>query len=345
MLVVKGGSAALTREIEELLAPSVPALRSGELDERASAALLRDLTQLVLTSDHIEDVFADDRVIEGELGRVVQGGVWRRGEPLEDVRIKLDTLGYVAATAARLAPAEVVRAALERGAAAVHACFVALKNEDPAQASERGRGLEALFRIDGADEDGRLELEEAVADELAGLVEDGLVTLPEVACDVDLGREMAPLAQEALIKRIEQLAPSIRRHGPTSWSFIGPRTLHVSYTPLSEPDAGEAEQKLRAFSDEIVAASSELGISVRRPTPPLGAPRTASVRLDSSKASPAAARPSPPKAASKSTPPSPSPSPPAARPIAKPASTLKLGSRVGGAAKSPRAAGKTQDKS
>lgn len=334
MLVVKGGSAALTREIEELLAPSVPALRAGELDERASAALLRDLTQLVLTSDHIEDVFADDRVIEGELGRVVQGGVWRRGEPLEDVRIKLDTLGYVAATAARLAPAEVVRAALERGAAAVHACFVAL----PVHTAEPAV-REALFRIDGADEDGRLELEEAVAEELAGLVEDGLVTLPDVACDVDLGREMAPLAQDALNKRIEQLAPSIRRHGPTSWSFTGPRTLHVSYTPLSEPDASEAEQKLRAFSDEIVVASSELGISVRRPTPPLGAPRTASVRLDSPKPAPL----SPPKAASKSTPPSPPPSPPAARPIAKPASTLKLGSRVG-TAKSPRAAGKAQDK-
>lgn len=332
MLVVKGGSAALTREIEELLAPSVPALRAGELDERASAALLRDLAQLVLTSDHIEDVFADDRVIEGELGRVVQGGVWRRGEPLEDVRIKLDTLGYVAATAARLAPAEVVRAALERGAAAVHACFVAVHGAEPTV-------REALFRIDGADEDGRLELEEAVAEELAGLVEDGLVTLPEVACDVDLGREMAPLAQDALNKRIEQLAPSIRRHGPTSWSFTGPRTLHLSYTPLSEPDASEAEQKLRAFSDEIVVASSELGISVRRPTPPLGAPRTASVRLDSPKPAPV----SPPKAASKSTPPSPSPSPPAARPIAKPASTLKLGSRVG-SAKSPRAAGKAQDK-
>jgi hypothetical protein len=299
ILVVKGGAVALARELEELMAPQLARIAprierraiGGEVtstfgDEAADEAveeLVVEMTRTLMDSDHVEDVFAEDNVIRRDIFRTLRDGLFQaelteepedEGEP--SVKVRLDTLGYVAATASRLAEPKELRDALERAASMVHARFAAYSPE----------AREATFRLDGGSDDERLELEEAVDDELTDLVEQGLVDLPTVERRIDMGRAFSPAEQRAAGGPIEAAArATILRTGCVAeWEFADPRTLALTFTPLSDQDARDVDKHVAAFARELAAA---LGARAPKAEPP---PRSAR----GGAAAPASARPKAP---------------------------------------------------
>src|SRR3954452_4254420 len=120
ILVVKGGATALARELEELMAPRLAriapriepmAIVGGEVTSTFGSesiddeveTLVDELTSALMDSDHVEDVFAEDNVIRRDIFRTLREGLLRAPlegvDPVEEqVHIRLDTLGYVAAT-------------------------------------------------------------------------------------------------------------------------------------------------------------------------------------------------------------------------------------------------------
>jgi len=265
ILVVKGGATALARELEELMAPRllrvVPrieplAIVGGEVTSTFGSesiddeveALVVELTAALMDSDHVEDVFAEDNVIRRDIFRTLRDGLLRapaEGEGVveEQVHVRLDTLGYVAATVSKLASAGAMREALGRAAELVQAHFTAYSAED----------REATFLLEDGDPDGRLELEEAIADELTDLVEAGIVDLPTIERTIDLGRPLPPAEHRALAARIDAAGQqTILRGGcVASWEMDDARTLAISFTPLSDQDARDVDQLVAAFAREL----------------------------------------------------------------------------------------------
>ena len=199
VLVVKGGSDALAREVDELIAPSLEKILArmapstvlgGEVTntfgddttDEIVEELVAEIAAAMMESDHVEDVFAEDHVIRRDVFRVLRTELWRAHEALVDsaqdpLVIRLDTLGYVAATAAKHADDVVLRDALNRAAEVVSAELIDY------DATERQVTFEPSPE---AGPDARIELEEAIADELTGLVDSGLVELPGVERRVPL---------------------------------------------------------------------------------------------------------------------------------------------------------------
>ncbi len=280
ILVVKGGATALARELDELMTPEIttiaPRLRPRSLlvgeptstfgDEAVDQSvedMVVKLTHALMNSDHVEDVFAEDAVIRRDIFRVVRDGL--RDPPGEiglggdepgghiSVTVKLDALGYVAATASRRADASTLRLALDRAASVTHARFSGFSPEL----------REATFRLEGGGPDERLEIEEAVADELTDLVEQGLVELPTVERTVELPRAIAPSERRALRARIDAAADAtLARAGcVAAWEIADPRTLRVLFTPLSDQDARAVDAPTTAFAREVatILASTSNG--------------------------------------------------------------------------------------
>ncbi len=294
ILVVKGGATALARELEELMAPRLLriaprieplAIVGGEVTSTFGSesiddeveALVVELTAALMDSDHVEDVFAEDNVIRRDIFRALRDGLLRApAEGIdvveEQVHIGLDTLGYVAATVSKLASASAMREVLGRAAELVQAHFTAYSAED----------REATFLLEDGDPDGRLELEEAIADELTDLVEAGIVDLPTIERTIDLGRPLPPAEHRALASKIDAAGQqTILRGGcVASWEMEDARTLAVSFTPLSDQDARDVDPLVAAFARELKTIVGE------RPSGPSLAPAP--------KPSPAPAKPSRP---------------------------------------------------
>ncbi len=273
ILVVKGGATALAREIEELMIPGIAkiaprvepfAVIGGEVtstfgSEAADEAvedLVLELTTALMDSDHVEDVFAEDNVIRRDIFRALREGLLRPPdgaiEPDEEqVKIKLDMLGYVASTVSKLCELDMLRDALGRAAEAVQAHFTAYSAEE----------REATFTLEDGDPDGRLELEEAIADELTDLVEHGEIELPTLDRHLDLGRALSPAEQRASRNRFDTIAKQtlLRTGCAASWEFEGPRAIKVTFTPLSEQDGREVDELVTAFGRELLVALREGG--------------------------------------------------------------------------------------
>lgn len=288
ILVVKGGATALARELEELMLPGIAKIAPGiqpfaviggevtstfgsEAADEAVEDLVLELTSALMDSDHVEDVFAEDNVIRRDIFRALREGLLRppdgTTEPDEEqVKIKLDTLGYVASTVSKLCDATMLREALGRAAEAVQAHFTAYSAED----------REATFTLEDGDPDGRLELEEAIADELTDLVEHGEIDLPTIDRHLDLGRALAPAEQRASRGRFDAIAKQtlLRTGCAASWEFEGPRVVKVTFTPLSEQDGREVDELVTAFGRELVLALRE-GIAPAAPARPTRAVKAA----------------------------------------------------------------------
>ena len=284
ILVVKGGATALARELEELMAPRfvriVPriepmAIVGGEvtstfgsesLDDEVES-LVDELTAALMDSDHVEDVFAEDNVIRRDIFRALRDGLFRApaegADAVEEqVHIRLDTLGYVAATVSKLATVAAMREALGRAAELVQAHFTAYSAEDRA----------ATFLLEDGDPDGRLELEEAIADELTDLVEAGIVDLPTIERTIDLGRPLSPAEHRAFAPKIDAAGQqTILRGGcVASWEMASARTIAVSFTPLSDQDSRDVDALLAIFAREaraIVGERASPSAAVPAPTP------------------------------------------------------------------------------
>ena len=284
ILVVKGGAEALTRELETLMADHlagiVPRLApravvgevtstfGDEAVDEAVEAMVAALGKALMDSDHVEDVFAEDNVIQRDIFRVVRSTLLPAAPELaievEDdemtapISVRLETLGYVAATVAKRADDETLRDALERAALAAEG---QLASYDP-------KARAALFTVQTGDPDTRLEIEEAVADELSDLVDMGLVELPTIERHVQLPREVASSERGVLRPRIDAVAAktlNIAGCGAT-WEFADSRSLTVTFTPLSEQDGRDVDHHTALFTREVTGLLAD--------TPPMS-PREA----------------------------------------------------------------------
>jgi hypothetical protein len=269
ILVVKGGATALAREFEDLMAPLLGriaqltprieplAIVGGEvtstfgheaIDEMVEE-MVATLTRALMDSDHVEDVFAEDNVIRRDIFRAVRDGLREpaladaSGDDDPSVRVQLDTLGYVAATVSRLCDPKTLREALGRAAEVAMAHFTAYQHEARA----------ATFVLQDDDPDGRLELEEAIADELTDLVEDGKVELPTIERRIDLGRDLSPAEQRAARPRIDVAGQEtlLSTGCAATWEFDGGRTLRVTFTPLSDQDTRNVDRLVSDFAREV----------------------------------------------------------------------------------------------
>jgi hypothetical protein len=271
VLVERGGDGAVVRELEALLAPILPRLVaraarapvSGEVtstfgDEATDEAvedLVAELREAVVENDHVEDVFAEDRELERAIFRALRDELLEAAQREDTdeatrvpISVRLDTLGYVAATAARRADAAVVRAALERAA----------KHADGELETFEPTSRIALFAMDDEDPDHRLEVEEAVAEELTSLVAEGEVDLPTIERTVHVGRDLSPGEWRAARDRVDAVARrlSAATGVPASWRPDGGDAVRLSCTPLSEKDAELVDEIATAFQRDVAALLS-----------------------------------------------------------------------------------------
>lgn len=294
ILVVKGGSEALMRELETLMADHlariVPRLAprtvvgevtstfGDETVDEAVEAMVAELGKALMDSDHVEDVFAEDNVIQRDIFRVVRDTLLPAApelaidvddEEIPPISVRLETLGYVAATVAKRADDETLRDALERAALAAEG---QLASYDP-------QSRQAMFTVQTGDPDTRLEIEEAVADELSDLVEMGLVELPTIERHVQLSREVPPSERAPMRPRIDAAAAktlTIAGCG-ASWEFADNRSLTLTFTPLSEQDGRDVDQHTALFTREVNTLLDNPPVSPRT----LPAAKNGSVMADS----------------------------------------------------------------
>ncbi|WP_437786351.1 hypothetical protein [Sorangium sp. So ce1097] len=287
ILVARGGATALARELEEKMAEVIEAITprlepwavvegevtstfgSDELDDQVEE-LVASLTSTLMESEHVEDIFTEDNVIKRDVFRVMRDALLgpRPELALEEdgpVQVRLDTLGYVASTVGKRAPAQVLREALARAAQAAGGKLTGYDAEL----------REATFSVESSDPDARLELEEAVADELSGLIEAKVVALPMMERRFELQRRIEPGARGGLRQRIDAIASRMLREGgcAASWELVGDRGLRLRLTPLSEQDALEVDSHMTEFTRDIAAVLgeplNELGAAIKPAAAPL----------------------------------------------------------------------------
>ena len=222
-----------------------------EAIDQAVEDMVVKLTHALMNSDHVEDVFAEDAVIRRDIFRVLRDGL---REPHRDVEahaarrvtVKLDTLGYVAATASRRADPTTLAGRSTAPPSVARARFSGFSPEL----------REATFRLDGGGPDERLEIEEAVADELDRSRRAG----PRRAADDRAPRRARPRRPRRRAARAPRPHRGRRRGdarsapaAPRAGSFADPRTLRVLFTPLSEQDARGVDAPTIAFAREVFA--------------------------------------------------------------------------------------------
>ncbi|WP_437538556.1 hypothetical protein WME79_21655 [Sorangium sp. So ce726] len=265
ILVARGGATALARELEDKMAADIAAITprlepwalvdgeptttfgTDEIDDQVEE-LVASLTSTLMESEHVEDIFTEDNVIKRDVFRVMRDALLgpRPELGLEDdgpVHVRLDTLGYVASTVGKRAPAQMLHESLTRAAQSAGG---KLTGYDPEL-------REATFSLESSDPDARLEIEEAVADELSDLVEAKVVTLPMMERRFELQRKIEAGARGGLRQRIDSIASKMLREGgcAASWELAGDRILKLKLTPLSEQDALEVDSHMTDFKREI----------------------------------------------------------------------------------------------
>ncbi|WP_437738062.1 hypothetical protein [Sorangium sp. So ce1335] len=289
ILVARGGATALARELEEKMSGVIAAITprlepyaivegevtstfgSDELDDQVEE-LVASLTSTLMESEHVEDIFTEDNVIKRDVFRVMRDALLgpRPELALEDdgpVQVRLDTLGYVASTVGKRAPAQVLREVLARAAEAAGGKLTGYDAEL----------REATFSVESSDPDARLELEEAVADELSELVEAKVVALPMMERRFELQRRIEAGARNGLRQRIDAIASRMLREGgcAASWELVGDRGLRLRLTPLSEQDALEVDSHMTDFTREIAAVLGEPLNELGAASKPSAAPQRA----------------------------------------------------------------------
>jgi hypothetical protein len=291
ILVVEGGAEALVRELVQLMsgplaavgphlgprAPLVGEVTSTFGHEDADEIveeMVGGVTHALMESDHVEDVFAEDNVIRRDVFRVTRDTLLAPPPPEEEpddegegaISVRLDELGYVAKAVAARAEAALLRDALERAAEAVDA---ELEGYEPST-------REAVFSAPGGGPDRRLELEETVADELADLVDVGIVELPTIERDVALVRPVDAAERKALRPRIDVASTRtlVRSGCGVTWEHVGTSTIRVTFTPLSDHDARELEPYLVAFGRDVNTLLAEAAPPAVEPAPATRRPVT-----------------------------------------------------------------------
>ena len=225
-------------------APSAVARRRG----KALRVMVDRITERLLESDHVDDIHADDDVLRRDAFRAIRRILFRYIHGDLDVEddvpdeetcftVVLERLGYVVcAVAERLDPA-MLEEALERAAATSEGELLWLD----------ARTFVAAFDTPGGPTVSRLTLEEAITEELVGLVDTELVELPcvqqvleldQVTCDAP-GFDDAVERAEARIRAESGSAASCAR--------VDDQTVVATFTPLSEDAAERADEHFASF--------------------------------------------------------------------------------------------------
>ncbi|MBI4952082.1 MAG: hypothetical protein HY908_08615, partial [Myxococcales bacterium] len=265
ILVGVGRHQALLDELEGVIAPERAALEravedgglAGALDDAPALETLEVLVDRIVVrlmdSDHVDDIFAEDRLIRRDAFRSLRALLEERARtaredatppPAGTTTVELDRLGYVVATVAERAQASLVAGALERAAENAGATFAAL------DAAER----RASFGVHDASPEARLELEEAITEELVELVDAELVELPGVEQILRLptGAARATGFEAALAGAVER----VEEHTScaAACTLVDERTLLAALTPLTDEDARNADGHLALFVEELERA-------------------------------------------------------------------------------------------
>jgi aspartate 1-decarboxylase len=263
IVVVRGSTSALVRAVDDAIAAFVsPIIDRFERDPSPSDQQTRDAITLLaaavartlFSSEHLEDVFADLSIVEREVFDAATLAFVEESEAdrARVIRVELDLLGYVAATAGKLASEEQVIDTLERTA---NSLGVKLSHYDPSS-------REAIFEP-GTESfaDLRLELEEAVADDLSSLVVQGIVKLPVVERTRPLLHHVGPAYRTRLMRMIDRSASrTLRRTGCAArWELPDDRSVRVAFTPLSEQDARDVDTHVNEFAAEVDAILADAG--------------------------------------------------------------------------------------
>jgi hypothetical protein len=281
ILLATGGMDRAARELAEQMEPTLPkvlskVVRSPIMGEVSSTfgdeatdeiveAMVEDLRETVLDSEAVEDVFAEDRVIERVIFTTLRDELRAMGNAEEDepelppISVKLDTLGYVAKAAARGAAPDTLKDALSRAAEAVSA---ELESFDATENT-------AFFRPGDADPDRRIDIETAIEEELSDLVDLGVVELPSERRPLPLPA-LSPEARKGLSRKLDELAA---RHlanplCPGSWDW-GPDKASVvlAFTPVTAPNPELLEASVAAFADALSRFTGAEGAVADEPPP------------------------------------------------------------------------------
>ena len=256
----------LLDELESLVAPTLPALRreieDGALhappgDGRACDSLGELVDRIVarlMDSDHVDDIFAEDRIIRRDAFRALRDLLARDPQDLLGAKLAEHTpgattvdlahLGYVVATVAQRADPDELSRSLERAARRAHGALVAF---DPG--SHR-----AAFALDESSQDQRLEIEEAITDELLDLVDSERVELPGVERVLRLpdGASRARGFEHAVADAVDRAE---RQTGcAAACTLVDERTLLAAITPLTEEDARNADEHFAQLVAELETA-------------------------------------------------------------------------------------------
>jgi len=282
VLLSKGGRPALVRELSDRMNDILtlivgrmppPGIVDNEVtstfgDEKVDDTveeMVEDVTSSLMDSEQVEDVFSEDAVIRRDVFRVVKETLLSAERPWgdteeADVVVALDSLGYVAGKAAQRAGKVLVESALGRAAKASRAKLLSYEPDTQT----------ATFRAALATPDARLELEEAVADELANLVDEGLVALPTIERRVPLGRSVASDERHSSRARVDIASTrTLLRSGCTAtWEYIGDDTLAVSLVPMSDQDGRTVDAHVESFAREVYGIFNRGRTSAEQPAAP-----------------------------------------------------------------------------
>jgi hypothetical protein len=248
-------SDALRDEVEAIIAPELGSIRSqlsdgdalGNGDAHAAMRSIVDrITEQLLASDHLDDIFADDRIIRRDAFRAIRDILlgYIRGEVDVDEEadtgafdVRFDGLGYLVAHASRALDEPSLTDALERAATNTGA---SLLDYDPVRHT-------ATFLRAGGAEAGRLALEEHITEELSELARAGAISLPAVEQVLEV--EDGSSAQRGFEAALERAAARIERATKCNarCEILDAHTLLARLTPLSDDAAERASEHFARF--------------------------------------------------------------------------------------------------
>jgi len=268
VLVAPSGGDALCDEVEAIIAPALstitPHLEArdvhGEVTstfgheraDEAVEAMVDLITERLMESDHVDDIFAEDRIIRRDAFRAIREILmgYIRGEieiddepdPSDGFDVRLDGLGYVVSTVTQQLHEKPLLEALHRAAQTVGATVLDV---------DVSKGT-ATFDLLGGAEVGRLALEESITETMLELVDADVVELPGI--EQVLGVDAGDLQQDPrLLEALERAASRTRKQTEcrASCTVVDSHTLLATLTPLSEETAVEAGLHFDVFLSRL----------------------------------------------------------------------------------------------
>ncbi len=274
VLLAPGGRDALRSEMETLTASRLPAITphlaqdhavTGELTntfghdeaDEAVETLVHDIAEQLMASEHVDDIFAEDRLIRRDAFRAIASVLsrYQRGElditesseAAGQTPIALNDLGYVAATVAQTADEDVLTLALEAAASSVDSTLCRVDGNQ-----------QAYFVLSGTDANRRLALEEAITEALVDLVDQELVELPSVeqVLQVDQDTAKSERFAEGVMKAVRHTQQ--QTGCAVTCNMVDNCTLLASLTPLTSEDAETANEHFDLFLHTLEDALSHI---------------------------------------------------------------------------------------